>query len=89
MGRWSLSTNPVTRRDRLRIPARNNRQSVLIKFGICVGEGLESTLRNHVQRAMQDGPSEAEIEQARLLGMRSPSTVAAWFWGRQQIERGS
>ena len=45
-------------------------------------------MRNHVQRAMQDGPSEAEIEQARLLGMRSPSTVAAWFWGHQQIERG-
>ncbi len=63
----------------------------LIKIGICVGAGLDSALRSHVRRAMQQGAKEKEIEQAVLLGMTTvgfPKTVAAWSWARQQIERG-
>lgn len=63
----------------------------LVKVGICIGAGLESALRSHVRRAMQHGASEAEIEQAILLGMNTvgfPRTVAAWSWARQQFARG-
>ena len=65
--------------------------SALIKIGICVGAGLESALRSHVRRAMQAGATEAEIEQAVLLGMNTvgfPRTVMSWQWAREQIERG-
>ena len=63
----------------------------LIKIGICVGAGLESALRSHVRRAMQHGATEQEIDQAVLLAMNTvgfPSTVAAWSWAHQQIDRG-
>lgn len=63
----------------------------LIKIGICVGAGLESALRSHVRRAMLNGASEAEIEQAILQAMNTcglPRTVAAWTWAHQQFERG-
>ncbi|HEY8665977.1 MAG TPA: carboxymuconolactone decarboxylase family protein [Tepidisphaeraceae bacterium] len=64
----------------------------LIKIGICVGAGLETATRSHVRRALQNGATEAEIEQAILLAMNTcgfPKTVAAWQWARQQIERGA
>lgn len=64
----------------------------LIKIGICVGAGLESALRSHVRRAIQNGAKNAEIEQAVLLGMNTvgfPRTVAAWSWAQQQFERGT
>ena len=67
------------------------KQCALIKIGICVGAGLESALRSHVRRAMQHGATTEEIEQAVLLGMNTvgfPSTVAAWTWAWQQIDRG-
>lgn len=63
----------------------------LIKIGICVGAGLESALRSHVRRAIQHGASIEEIEQAVLLAMNTvgfPSTVKAWSWAWQQIDRG-
>ena len=63
----------------------------LIKIGICAGAGLESALRSHVRRAMQQGASVPEIEQAVLLSMNTcgfPRAVAAWSWAHQQIERG-
>lgn len=62
----------------------------LIKIGICLGAGLESALRSHARRAVQAGATEAEIEQAILLGMNTcgfPRTVAAWTWAREQFER--
>lgn len=62
----------------------------LIKIGICVGAGLESAIKSHVRRAMQHGATEAEIEQAVLLGFTTcgfPRTAAAWSWVRQQFER--
>ncbi len=63
----------------------------LIKIGICIGAGLESALRSHVRRALQHGATTDEIEQAVLLAMNTvgfPSTVAAWSWAWQQIDRG-
>ena len=62
----------------------------LIKVGICIGAGLESALRSHVRRAIEQGATEAEIEQTILLAMNTcgfPRTVAAWQWAWQQIER--
>lgn len=62
----------------------------LIKIGICVGAGLESALRSHVRRAMQNGATIPEIEQAILLGMNTvgfPRTTAAWSWAQTQFER--
>lgn len=62
----------------------------LIKIGICVGAGLESALRSHVRRAVQSGASQAQIEQAILLGMNTigfPRTVASWSWAREQFAR--
>lgn len=63
----------------------------LVKIGICVGAGLDSALRSHVRRAMKQGATETEIEQAVLLGMTTvgfPATVAAWSWAREQFQRG-
>lgn len=63
----------------------------LIKIGICVGAGLESALRSHVRRAVKNGASRNEIEQAILLGMNTvgfPRTVAAWTWANKQFECG-
>jgi alkylhydroperoxidase/carboxymuconolactone decarboxylase family protein YurZ len=63
----------------------------LIKIGICVGAGLESALRSHVRRAMQNGASHQEIEQAILQAMNTcgfPRTVAAWAWAQEQFRRG-
>lgn len=63
----------------------------LIKIGLATGAGLESAVRSHVRRAMQEGATEVEIEQAILLAMNTlgfPRTVAAWSWAQQQFERG-
>lgn len=62
----------------------------LIKVGICVGAGLESALRSHVRRALEHGATEAELDQAIMLGMNTvgfPRTVAAWAWMQVQLER--
>ncbi len=62
----------------------------LIKIGIAMGAGLESATRSHVRRACQAGATQAEIEQAILLGMNTvgfPRTVAAWSWARMQFDR--
>lgn len=62
----------------------------LIKMGISLGAGLESAFRSHVRRAMKNGATIEEIEQALLLAMNTvgfPRTVAAWQWAWQQIRR--
>ena len=62
----------------------------LIKIGISLAAGLESAVKSHVRRALEQGATAAEIEQAVLLGMNTrgfPSTVAAWQWAWEQIER--
>jgi len=62
----------------------------LVKIGISLGAGLESALRSHVRRAIQAGATQAEVEQAIVLGMNTvgfPRTVAAWSWAQIQFER--
>ena len=62
----------------------------LIKLGICLGAGLETATRSHTRRALEHGATEAEIEQAILLGVNTcgfPRTAAAWQWARKQMER--
>lgn len=62
----------------------------LIKIGICLGAGLESAMRSHTRRAIQAGATEAELEQAVMLGMTTcgfPRTVAAWQWVQEQLKR--
>jgi 4-carboxymuconolactone decarboxylase len=62
----------------------------LIKIGISMGAGLESAIKSHVRRALEAGAVPHEIEQAILLGMNTrgfPSTVAAWQWAWEQIDR--
>jgi 4-carboxymuconolactone decarboxylase len=64
----------------------------LIKIGICIGAGLETATRSHVRRALEQGASEAEIEQAILLVYNTcgfSRTVMGWQWARQQIEQGA
>jgi alkylhydroperoxidase/carboxymuconolactone decarboxylase family protein YurZ len=62
----------------------------LVKIGISLGAGLESALKSHVRRAMEKGATEAEVEQAIILGMNTvgfPRTVAGWSWAREQFAR--
>lgn len=62
----------------------------LIKIGICLGAGLESAMKSHTRRAIQAGATEAELEQAVILGMATcgfPRTVAAWAWVQEQLQR--
>lgn len=68
----------------------DRRACQLIKIGIAMGAGLESATRSHVRRACEAGATQAEIEQAILLGMNTvgfPRTVAAWSWAQMQFER--
>jgi alkylhydroperoxidase/carboxymuconolactone decarboxylase family protein YurZ len=63
----------------------------LIKIGLSIGAGLESAVKSHVRRAIQNGATPKEIEQAILLAMNTcgfPRTVAAWSWAQEQFKRG-
>ena len=62
----------------------------LVKIGLSIGAGLESATKSHVRRALKNGATPVEIEQAVLLAMNTcgfPRTVAAWSWARQQFDR--
>ena len=62
----------------------------LVKIGLSIGAGLESAVKSHVRRALENGATPAEIEQAVLLTMNTcgfPRTVAAWSWAREQFGR--
>ena len=64
----------------------------LIKIGLSIGAGLESAVKSHVRRALQNGATLEEIEQAILLTMNTcgfPRTVAAWTWAQEQFARGA
>jgi 4-carboxymuconolactone decarboxylase len=61
----------------------------LIKIGICIGAGLETAFCSHVRRALEQGVSVGELEQAVLLAMNTvgfPRTVMHWQWLQQQAE---
>lgn len=55
----------------------------LIKMGIALGAGLESSFHSHVRRAKEHGASREEIEQAVVLAMGTcgfSRAVAGWRW---------
>lgn len=62
----------------------------LIKLGMCLASGLESATKSHARRAVQQGATRAEVEQAIALGVNPcglPRTVMAWQWATEQLER--
>ena len=64
----------------------------LIKIGISLGAELDTATISHVRRALEHGATEAEIEQAILLGMSTcgfPRTVASWKSARRQLNHPS
>ena len=66
------------------------RSQALVKIGMCVGAGLESALRSHVRRAMEQGVTREQIEHAIMLGMTTcgfPATAAAYAWANVQFHR--
>jgi 4-carboxymuconolactone decarboxylase len=63
----------------------------LIRIGIAAAAGLETATRSHVRRALEQGATEPEVEQAILLLVNTcgfSRAVMAWQWARQQIESG-
>jgi len=69
----------------------DKKQCELVKIGISIGAGLESALKSHIRRAMENGARREEVEQAILLAMNTvgfPRMVAAWSWAQEQFDRG-
>lgn len=61
----------------------------LIKLGMCVGAGLESATKSHVRRAVQQGATREEVEQAVSLAVNPVGfsrAVMAWQWATEQME---
>lgn len=55
----------------------------LVKMGIALGAGLESSFRSHVRRALEHGATTEEIEQAIVLAASTcgfSRTAAGWRW---------
>jgi len=67
----------------------DEKSRALVKLGICAGAGLQSALKSHVRRGIENGLTREEIEHAVVLGMNSvgfPATVAAWQWAQQALD---
>lgn len=61
----------------------------LVKLGVCVGASLESATKSHARRALQEGATREEVEQAVLQGMNTVGfsrTVMAWVWATEQMD---
>ena len=74
-----------------RVGPLDDKTMSLVKIGISLGAGLDSAVRSHVRRAMEQGVTKVEIEQAILLAFNTlglPRTVAGWSWAQTQFERG-
>jgi 4-carboxymuconolactone decarboxylase len=58
----------------------------LVKLGVAVGAESEGAVRSHVRKALGEGITPAEIEQAILLGLTAagfPAMIAALKWARE------
>ncbi|MFW5816004.1 MAG: carboxymuconolactone decarboxylase family protein [Wenzhouxiangella sp.] len=67
----------------------DEKSRALVKLGVCAGAGLQSALKSHVRRGIENGLTREEIEHAVVLGMNSvgfPATVAAWQWAQNALE---
>ncbi len=61
----------------------------LVKLGIAVGAEAEGGVRSHVRKALAEGITPAEVEQAILLGFTTagfPTMIAALKWAREVIQ---
>ena len=60
----------------------------LIKMGVALGAGLESSFHSHVRRAIEAGARREEVEQAIVLAMSTcgfSRTVAGWKWAQSHF----
>ena len=60
----------------------------LIKMGIALGAGHESSFHSHVRRALEHGARQAEVEQAIVLAMSTcgfSRAVAGWKWAQSHF----
>jgi alkylhydroperoxidase/carboxymuconolactone decarboxylase family protein YurZ len=58
----------------------------LIKMGIALGAGLESSFRSHVRRALERGATPEEVDQAVVLAASTcgfSRAVAGWRWAQE------
>lgn len=62
----------------------------LIKMGIALGAGYESSFHSHVRRAVEAGASTQEIDQAILLAASTcgfSRAAAGWRWAQEHMTR--
>jgi len=60
----------------------------LVKLGIAVGAEAEGGVRSHARKALAEGVSASEIEQAILLSLTTagfPAMIAALKWAREVL----
>lgn len=60
----------------------------LIKMGIALGAGHESSFHSHVRRALEQGATRPEVEQAIVLAMSTcgfSRAVAGWKWAQSHF----
>lgn len=60
----------------------------LIKMGIALGAGHESSFHSHVRRSLEHGASRSEVEQAIVLAMSTcgfSRAVAGWKWAQSHF----
>ena len=60
----------------------------LIKMGIALGAGHESSFHSHVRRSLEHGASRSEVEQAIVLSMTTcgfSRAVAGWKWAQSHF----
>jgi 4-carboxymuconolactone decarboxylase len=60
----------------------------LIKMGVALGAGHESSFHSHVRRSLEHGASRSEVEQAIVLAMSTcgfSRAVAGWKWAQSHF----
>lgn len=60
----------------------------LIRMGIALGAGQESSFHSHVRRALEHGATREEVEQAIVLSMTTcgfSRAVAGWRWAQDHF----
>ena len=60
----------------------------LIKMGVALGAGHESSFHSHVRRALEQGATRSEVEQAIVLAMSTcgfSRAVAGWKWAQSHF----
>jgi 4-carboxymuconolactone decarboxylase len=60
----------------------------LIKIGIALGAGHETSFHSHVRQSLERGASRSEVEQAIVLSMSTcgfSRAVAGWKWAQSHF----